>query len=79
VEKPFGRDLESAMALDRDLHEHWREHQIWRIDHYSGKETVQNILAFRFANGIFEPLWNARYVDHVQFTVAEKVGVGRAR
>jgi glucose-6-phosphate 1-dehydrogenase len=75
IEKPFGHDLESAVALDHQLHEHWSEHQIWRIDHYSGKETVQNILAFRFANGIFEPLWNSRYVDHVQFTVAEKIGV----
>ena len=75
VEKPFGHDLESAITLDRELHDHWREHQIWRIDHYLGKETVQNILAFRFANGIFEPLWNCRYIDHVQFTVGEKVGV----
>ncbi len=75
VEKPFGHDLDSAVMLDRELHEHWREHQVWRIDHYLGKETVQNILAFRFANGIFEPLWNSRYVDHVQFTVGEKVGV----
>ncbi|MGQ0793534.1 MAG: glucose-6-phosphate dehydrogenase [Deltaproteobacteria bacterium] len=75
VEKPFGRDLESAIKLSRDLQAHWDEHQIWRIDHYLGKETVQNILAFRFANGIFEPLWNRHYVDHIQFTVAEKVGV----
>ena len=75
VEKPFGHDLDSAIALNRDLQEQWREHQIWRIDHYLGKETVQNILAFRFANGIFEPLWNRHYVDHVQLTVAEKVGV----
>ena len=75
VEKPFGHDLESARHLIRELQEQWQEHQIWRIDHYLGKETIQNILAFRFANGIFEPLWNRRYVDHVQFMVAEKVGV----
>jgi glucose-6-phosphate 1-dehydrogenase len=75
VEKPFGHDLESARHLNRELQEQWQEHQIWRIDHYLGKETVQNILAFRFANGIFEPLWNRRYVDHVQLLVAEKVGV----
>jgi glucose-6-phosphate 1-dehydrogenase len=75
VEKPFGHDLESAVTLNRELQQHWQEHQIWRIDHYLGKETVQNILAFRFANGIFEPLWNRHYVDHVQLTVAEKVGV----
>ena len=75
VEKPFGHDRESAHNLNRELQEQWQEHQIWRIDHYLGKETVQNILAFRFANGIFEPLWNRRYVDHVQLTVAEKVGV----
>ncbi|MBI3328922.1 MAG: glucose-6-phosphate dehydrogenase [Nitrospinae bacterium] len=75
VEKPFGNDIESAVTLNRELQEQWREDQIWRIDHYLGKETVQNILAFRFANGIFEPLWNRHHVDHVQFTVAEKVGV----
>jgi glucose-6-phosphate 1-dehydrogenase len=75
VEKPFGHDLDSAVNLDLDLQKNWKEHQIWRIDHYLGKETVQNILAFRFANGIFEPLWNRHYVDHVQLTVAEKVGV----
>ena len=75
VEKPFGHDLQTAVQLNRELQEHWREEQIWRIDHYLGKETVQNILAFRFANGIFEPLWNRHYVDHVQFTVAETVGV----
>lgn len=75
IEKPFGRDLESARALNRLLGTFLEEHQIYRIDHYLGKETVQNIMAFRFANGIFEPIWNRRYVDHVQITVAETVGV----
>jgi glucose-6-phosphate 1-dehydrogenase len=75
VEKPFGRDLESARALNAELSSGLRESQIYRIDHYLGKETVQNLLAFRFANGIFEPVWNRRYVDHVQMTVAESVGV----
>ena len=79
VEKPFGHDLESARALNRELSQVFHEDQIYRIDHYLGKETVQNILVFRFANGIFEPVWNRRYVDHVQITVAESVGVeGRA-
>jgi glucose-6-phosphate 1-dehydrogenase len=77
VEKPFGHDLESARALNRRLAGLLNEHQIYRIDHYLGKETVQNIMAFRFANGIFEPIWNRRYVDHVQITVAETVGVER--
>ncbi len=77
VEKPFGYDLESARALDAELRAGLREPQIYRIDHYLGKETVQNILAFRFANGIFEPIWNRRYVDHVQMTVAEDAGIGR--
>ena len=75
VEKPFGRDLESAKALNQQLLSVASEKQIYRIDHYLGKETVQNILAFRFANGIFEPIWNRRYIDHVQITVAETVGV----
>ena len=75
VEKPFGYDLASARALNQQLAEGLKESQIYRIDHYLGKETVQNILAFRFANGIFEPIWNRRYVDHVQMTVAEEVGV----
>ena len=75
IEKPFGRDLESAQALDREVRTVLAERQIFRIDHYLGKETVQNILVFRFANGIFEPIWNRRYVDHVQITVAETVGV----
>ena len=74
-EKPFGHDLDSARALNRFLTELFDEHQIYRIDHYLGKETVQNILAFRFANGVQEPLWNRRYIDHVQITVAEEVGV----
>ena len=75
VEKPFGRDLESAKALNKQLLKFAEEKQIYRIDHYLGKETVQNILAFRFANGIFEPIWNRRYIDHVQISVAETVGV----
>ncbi len=75
VEKPFGRDLESARALNRQLLKELNEQQIYRIDHYLGKETVQNILAFRFANGIFEPIWNRRYIDHVQISVGETVGV----
>jgi glucose-6-phosphate 1-dehydrogenase len=74
-EKPFGSDLESARALNRQVSKVLKEHQIYRIDHYLGKETVQNILVFRFSNGIFEPIWNRRYIDHVQITVAETVGV----
>ncbi len=75
VEKPFGHDLESAQELNRRIHTVFDEEQIYRIDHYLGKETVQNILTLRFANAIFEPLWNRRYIDHVQITVAENVGV----
>jgi len=76
VEKPFGRDLTSAQELNSTLAEHFNETQIYRIDHYLGKETVQNLMAIRFANVLFEPLWNAQYVDHVQITVAEEVSVG---
>jgi glucose-6-phosphate 1-dehydrogenase len=75
VEKPFGTDLDSARALNRELLQYLDEQQIYRIDHYLGKETVQNLLVFRFANGIFEPLWNRQYIDHVQLTNAEMVGV----
>ncbi len=75
IEKPFGHDLESARALNEHIHKYFREDQIYRIDHYLGKETVQNILVFRFSNGIFEPIWNRRYVDHVQITVSEAVGI----
>ena len=77
IEKPFGSDLESAKALNREIRTILKERQIYRIDHYLGKETVQNILIFRFANGIFEPIWNRRYIDHVQITVAESLGVER--
>jgi glucose-6-phosphate 1-dehydrogenase len=75
VEKPFGHDLASATELNRALLRSWNESQIFRIDHYLGKETVQNLLTFRFSNGMFEPLWNKVHVDHIQFTVAESVGV----
>ena len=75
VEKPFGRDLDTAIDLDRSLHKHFQEHQIFRIDHYLAKETVQNILMFRFANSMFEPIWNRRYIDHVSITAAETLGV----
>jgi glucose-6-phosphate 1-dehydrogenase len=77
VEKPFGRDLESARNLNQLLHHHFEESQIYRIDHYLGKETVQNLLIFRFANDIFEPLWHRNLVQSVQITVAESAGVGR--
>jgi glucose-6-phosphate 1-dehydrogenase len=76
IEKPFGHDLPSALKLDHQLHRTLKEYQIYRIDHYLGKETVQNIMMLRFANAIFEPIWNRRYIDHVQITVAESIGVG---
>jgi glucose-6-phosphate 1-dehydrogenase len=80
IEKPFGRDLDSAIRLNREVGKVFRESQVYRIDHYLGKETVRNLLVFRFGNGIFEPIWNRRYVDHVQITVAESIGVeGRGR
>ncbi|MBI4525988.1 MAG: glucose-6-phosphate dehydrogenase [Deltaproteobacteria bacterium] len=75
IEKPFGSDLETAKKLNREVHEVFDENQVYRIDHYLGKETVQNILVFRFGNAIFEPIWNRRYVDHVQVVAAETVGV----
>ena len=75
IEKPFGRDYDSARALNKEIRQVLDEKQIYRIDHYLGKETVQNILVFRFSNGIFEPIWNRRYIDHIQITVAETVGV----
>lgn len=75
IEKPFGHDLASAKELNRQVAKVFREEQVYRIDHYLGKETVQNILVFRFANGIFEPIWNRRYVDHIQITVAENIGL----
>src|SRR3954462_12876041 len=80
IEKPFGRDLASARALNRLVLETCDEKQVFRIDHYLGKETVQNLLVFRFANSIFEPIWNRRFVDHVQITAGEELGVeGRGR
>ncbi len=79
IEKPFGHDLASARELNRQVAKVFREDQVYRIDHYLGKETVQNILVFRLANGIFEPIWNRQYIDHVQITVAENIGIeGRA-
>jgi glucose-6-phosphate 1-dehydrogenase len=77
IEKPFGRDLASAQALNKTVHRVFEEHQVYRIDHYLGKETAQNVLFFRFANTIFEPVWNRNYIDNVQITVAETVDVGR--
>jgi glucose-6-phosphate 1-dehydrogenase len=79
IEKPFGHDLDSARALNAEIQQHFREDEVFRIDHYLGKETVQNMLALRFANGIFEPIWNRQFIDHVQITVAESIGIeGRA-
>jgi len=76
IEKPFGTDLASAKALNKTVHSAFKEHQVYRIDHYLGKETVQNLFVLRFANAIFEPIWNRQYIDHVQITVAEEVDVG---
>jgi glucose-6-phosphate 1-dehydrogenase len=79
VEKPFGHDLQSACTLNEAIHEYFAEEEVFRIDHYLGKETVQNMLALRFSNGIFEPIWNRQFIDHVQITVAESIGIeGRA-
>jgi glucose-6-phosphate 1-dehydrogenase len=77
IEKPFGHDLASARELDREILEIVGEHQVWRIDHFLGKETVQNVMALRFANGLFEPIWNRSHIDHVQITAAETLGVER--
>ena len=75
VEKPIGRDLASALELNDTIGKVFKEEQIFRIDHYLGKETVQNLMALRFANALYEPLWNSAYIDHVQITVAESVGL----
>ena len=77
IEKPFGTDLASARMLNESIHRSFNEHQIYRIDHYLGKDTVQNMFVLRFANSIFEPIWNRNYIDHVQITVAEEVVIGR--
>ncbi|MCL4354745.1 glucose-6-phosphate dehydrogenase [Patescibacteria group bacterium] len=77
IEKPFGKDLETAVALDEKLSKIFEERQIFRVDHYLGKETIQNMIAFRFANGIFEPVWNKNFIDHVQITFAEEKGIGK--
>ncbi len=77
IEKPFGTDLATAQHLNEAVHKVFSERQVYRIDHYLGKETVQNVLVLRFANTIFEPIWNRNYIDHVQITVAEEVDVGR--
>ena len=79
MEKPFGTDLASAVSLNARLHEVFAEEQIFRIDHFLGKEPAQNILAFRFANGLFEPIWNRNFIDHVQIDVPETLGLGTAR
>ena len=75
MEKPFGTDLASAVSLNARLHEFFAEEQIFRIDHFLGKEAAQNILAFRFANGLFEPIWNRNFIDHVQIDVPETLGL----
>ena len=77
IEKPFGYDLASALELNSEISAAFDESQVFRIDHYLGKETVQNLQVLRFANGILEPVWNRRYVDHVQITMAEQIGIGR--
>src|SRR5678809_19755 len=77
MEKPFGTDLASAQKLNGRLHEVFAEEQIFRIDHFLGKEAAQNILAFRFANGLFEPIWNRNFIDHVQIDVPETLGLGK--
>ena len=77
MEKPFGTDLASAVALNAKLHEVFGEEQIFRIDHFLGKEPAQNILAFRFANGLFEPIWNRNFIDHVQIDVPETLALGK--
>src|SRR5258708_12934507 len=77
IEKPFGHDLPSAKALNTEILKTLQEHQIYRMDHFLGKETVQNIMALRFANGLFEPLWNRQHIDHVQITASETVGAER--
>src|SRR6201999_1717191 len=77
MEKPFGTDLASAIILNDQVHETFHESQIFRIDHFLGKEPAQNILAFRFANGLFEPIWNRNFIDHVQIDVPEKLGLGK--
>ena len=77
MEKPFGTDLETAVSLNEQLHKYFSEDQIFRIDHFLGKEAAQNILAFRFANGLFEPIWNRNFIDHVQIDVPETLGLGK--